>query len=307
MRYLRWRLGLKNFVAVDCVGKSGGLAVFWHESVEVTLRRYSQRFIDLEVKLQPSAPIWRLTFVYGEPRVEDRKHMWELLMRIIFFSNLPWLVMGDFNEAMWGSEHFSATPRNERQMANFREALNVCELFDLGFTGVPYTYDNKREGMQNVKVRLDRAVADNAWCDLFGEAKLKHLISSRSDHCPILLQFEKEMRSNLKNKPPRYEIMWERESILPEIIKEAWKNSSRGDLGQIALSLKEVMTTLTRWSKEKFGSINKELALLRKQLEEEGMKGNSSDPKVLRYLSDRMDEILRRDDVATKIPYQLVA
>ncbi|RLM70126.1 hypothetical protein C2845_PM17G06640 [Panicum miliaceum] len=31
LSHLRWRLGLKNFVAVDSFGKSGGLAVFWHE------------------------------------------------------------------------------------------------------------------------------------------------------------------------------------------------------------------------------------------------------------------------------------
>ena len=80
--HLRWRLGLKNFVAVDSVGKSGGLDVFWHESVDVTLKRYSQRIMDLEVKLFQEAPTWRLTFVYGEPRVKDRKHMWELLMRL---------------------------------------------------------------------------------------------------------------------------------------------------------------------------------------------------------------------------------
>jgi len=109
-------------------------------------------------------------------------------------SNLPWLVMGDFNEAMWAFEHFSTTCRGEQQMANFREALNVCELTDLGFTGTPYTYSNKREGRQNVKVHLDRAVADNAWRDIFGEAQLKHLVSCRSDHFPVLLQFEQEVR-----------------------------------------------------------------------------------------------------------------
>jgi hypothetical protein len=32
---------------------------------------------------------------------------------------MPWLVMGDFNETMWGFEHFSATPGSEGQMALF--------------------------------------------------------------------------------------------------------------------------------------------------------------------------------------------
>ena len=33
MKRLRNRLGLKAFVGVDCNGLSGGLALFWHESV----------------------------------------------------------------------------------------------------------------------------------------------------------------------------------------------------------------------------------------------------------------------------------
>jgi hypothetical protein len=43
-------------------------------------------------------------------------------------------------------------------MMAFRDTLQVCGLVDLGFTGVPFTYDNKRQGNKNVKVRLDRAI-----------------------------------------------------------------------------------------------------------------------------------------------------
>lgn len=34
---LRWRLGLKHCITVDSVRSGGGLALFWHESVDVTL------------------------------------------------------------------------------------------------------------------------------------------------------------------------------------------------------------------------------------------------------------------------------
>ena len=45
-------------------------------------------------------------------------------------------------------------------MAAFRDVLADCGLTDLGFVGLPFTYDNGRDGNANVKVRLDRAVAD---------------------------------------------------------------------------------------------------------------------------------------------------
>jgi hypothetical protein len=62
------------------------------------------------------------------------------------------MVMGDFNEALWQEEHFSQTPRSERQKEAFRDALTYSGLTDIGFAGVPYTYDNKWRGLANVKV-----------------------------------------------------------------------------------------------------------------------------------------------------------
>lgn len=84
--------------------------------------------------------------------MENRRRMWSLLQDIKVLSDLPWLVVGDFIEAMWSFEHLLNTPRPAQQMLDFRETLEVCELADLGFVGVPYTYDNKRGGLANVKV-----------------------------------------------------------------------------------------------------------------------------------------------------------
>jgi endonuclease/exonuclease/phosphatase family metal-dependent hydrolase len=101
--------------------------------------------------------------------------MWDALRAIKTQSNLPWLVLGDFNEALGQEEHFSQTPRAVNQMVAFREVLTDCNLIDLGFAGVPYTYDNKRQGRANVKVRLDRAVADPNWRDMFADSHVQHL------------------------------------------------------------------------------------------------------------------------------------
>jgi hypothetical protein len=60
-------------------------------------------------------------------------------------------------------------------MTAFRNCLEMCQLVDLGFSGYPYTHDNKRNGRANVQVRLDRAVADNAWHNLFLEVRLSGL------------------------------------------------------------------------------------------------------------------------------------
>jgi exonuclease III len=183
---LHWRLGLKYVVTFNEQGKGGGLALFWDESVDVRLFKIGNRVVDVTIYDMPKEINWRCSFVYGEPRTHLRHHMWCLLKRIKPLLNGPWLMLGDFNEAMWQSEHLSATRRNEKQMMIFREALSFCDLHDLGFTGTPWTFDNKQMGNRNVRVRLDRAVACPVWSSIFPTAQVSHLVSPRSDHCPIL-------------------------------------------------------------------------------------------------------------------------
>lgn len=136
----------------------------------------------------------------------------------------------------------------------FRDALDDCDLQDLGFIGLPFTYDNGRDGVANVKVRLDRAVADSRWRDMFADASLHHLVSSRSDHCSILLEIKKESWERNKPRVFRYEIMWERLESLATEIKEAWCTApNREGLGGIVAALKHVQTALCTWSKQNFG------------------------------------------------------
>lgn len=146
VRRLRGRLGLRGFAGVDSDGLSGGLALFWCDQMHVDVQTKNERYIDAYVRMSAQAPPWRLTCVYGEPRSENRQHMWDLLSGLKPRSDLPWCVLGDFNEAMWSFEHFSVTQRSESQMIAFREVLEMCELVDLGFSGLPFTYDNKRAG-----------------------------------------------------------------------------------------------------------------------------------------------------------------
>ena len=139
---LKWILGLHNCLAISSVGLSGGLALFWDESLYVSLLSQGDRHIDVLIKEEPSQAPWRATFVYGEPRVENRYKMWDLLRNLCGEWAGPWFLMGDFNEAMWQYEHFSETPRAERQMMDFREVLSHCDLHDIGFSGLPWTYNN---------------------------------------------------------------------------------------------------------------------------------------------------------------------
>jgi hypothetical protein len=222
--------------------------------------------------------------------------MWDALRNLKNVSNLPWLVFGDFNEALWQEEHMSNTPRPVNQMEAFREVLFDCNLTGLGFSGILYTYDNKRAGRANVKVRLDRAVACPAWRDLFEDNRVQHLTSPVSDHCPILVKVSQEVRSVPKQPKRQYEIFWEREAKITEKIANAWKEAGeKTDLCDIMSGLDQVMNDLQAWSKRKFGNVLRELEKARKELEI--LQLNNADQRDIRRVSDRMNELMYREEM----------
>jgi len=298
MKVLRWRLGLKGCLARSSLGRSGGIALFWDESLKVDLITITNKLIDIKVQESPSAIPWRISFIYGEPRAEDRHLTWELLKRIRLRSDRPWVIMGDFNEVMWQFEHFSETRRNERRMEAFRDVLAECDMHDLGFTGLPWTYDNMQTGRRNVRVRLDRAVATSSWSNMFEHAALDHLVSPCSDHCPILLRSAPVLHPREGGRLLRYEIMWEREESLTEVVEEAWSSARPGaDLGSVARALKEVMVSLQEWSKSKFGSIRKKLKELRDKLNAAQSGSDSESREEAKKIAAEMNEVLYREEM----------
>ncbi|XP_071681350.1 uncharacterized protein [Lolium perenne] len=157
MEKLKWSLGFKHGVAVDCDGRSGGLALWWRDGIEVSVRPWCQYYIDAEIHFEGKN--WRFTGIYGEPRTELRHRTWDVLRYLRSQDNLPWLCAGDFNEILLPEEQMGGNPRADVQMQSFRDCLADCELTDLGYKGYPFTWNNKRDGEANIQVRLDRGTA----------------------------------------------------------------------------------------------------------------------------------------------------
>jgi exonuclease III len=237
---LRWQLGFPFGLHVKSEGRSGGLALFWHRGIKVRRQTLNKSHIDaIVVNDQVPHEEWRLTGFYGEPKRKNRRDSWYLLKYLRRQFKVPWICIGDFNEILGEEEHFGAGERAEWQMDGFRDAVNFCGFRDLGYYGLPYTWDNKQEGLRNVKARLDRALVDEDFASLFGSTTVYHIQTTISDHCALLVDIKKEEakygHSN-QMKPFRYENMWRQHEDYPDVVTKAWNLS--GDTMDLS-SLKE--------------------------------------------------------------------
>lgn len=175
---------------VDPVGRSGGLALLWKNGGEIQIQNYTRRHVNAIVKPHGQEISWRLTGFYGHPNVAKRNESWTLLNHLRLFSPEAWVCIGDFNKIVDQAEKSGAVERRDSQMEPFQSVLEDCDLSDLGFTGSKYTWTNRRHDGSFTKERLDRAVANKAWCEMNGRREVKVLAGRSSDHKPLLLCIE---------------------------------------------------------------------------------------------------------------------
>jgi hypothetical protein len=178
----------------------------------VHLESYDKMHID--VTGRRSAPLlgaWRFAGFYGESRRELRYRSWDLLKLLGTKSDLPWICAGDFNEVLRAEEQIGGQGRSELQMDGFRDVVQICGLTDLGYIGLPYTWDNRQQEATNVKVRLDRGLANAEFIDLFHSVKVWHIQTTESDHCCLIVECLPGGRRSRKRKSFRYENMWRRD------------------------------------------------------------------------------------------------
>jgi hypothetical protein len=238
---LKWSLGFRHGVAVDSKEKSGDLALLWRDRVEVTVRPWCQYYIDAKIKWGDTE--WRFTGIYGEPRKELRQKTWDVLRYLRGQDSLPWLYAGDYNEIIRSDEQVGGNAQSAAQMERFRGCLADYGLADLGFSGYKFTWNNRRDGQDNVQARLDRATCDASFSEMFPAMVVEHITTEESDHLALLIRVQSAFPSHSSPNPRgfRYEEMWTRHDDYSAMVENAWEQENQGgaELGGCGTELKE--------------------------------------------------------------------
>jgi len=183
-------------------------------------------------------------------------------------------------------------------MDRFREALEECSLTDLGFVGDPFTWRNDSHMSENyIKERLDRAVADEAWCGRFPGFRVINGDPRHSDHRPIIVKLtteESESRSLRGGQTFRFEAGWVQEEQCKTIVQNAWNLTIDVRNGTVVDAVKEVGAELWDWSKNILGDLEKRIKRAKKALEECRRSitndRNVAREGILRYKLEKLEE-----------------
>ncbi|KAL9666155.1 hypothetical protein QQ045_000479 [Rhodiola kirilowii] len=237
---------------------------------------------------------FRATLFYGAPQSSLRSRSWDLLRQLKGLSSAPWCILGDFNEVLNFSEASQNASRRTSAILQFRSAVEDCDLSDLGFKGYQFTYSNRRKADSETKCRLDRALANAPWLQLFPNAVVYHLSNFQSDHSPIQLSLRPVRRRSPRLF--RYEAMWAKDPRFKELLKSLWDNQASHY--SFLDKLNGIKQPILDSNRKVFGQVDKKLHGLRDELVKLRQSPRTDDNiSKEKQLCVEMDEWLRREEI----------
>ncbi|KAK3183250.1 hypothetical protein Dsin_030536 [Dipteronia sinensis] len=97
------KLGFTDKYLVDAFGFSRGIWLLWN-SRNVNIQVVASSKHTITAMVAKGSKVWVLTIVYANPSAAVRRSLWSYLSAIRNCFKGPWVVMGDFNEIVNGSE-----------------------------------------------------------------------------------------------------------------------------------------------------------------------------------------------------------
>ena len=96
-------LPFDGFITTETIGYARGLWILWRsEDADVKLLSVTEQEIHATVKVCASNLSWIFTAIYVGPRLAERRILWSNIEKVGQLHNLPWLMIGDFNEVLVG-------------------------------------------------------------------------------------------------------------------------------------------------------------------------------------------------------------
>ncbi|KAF7143502.1 hypothetical protein RHSIM_Rhsim05G0149000 [Rhododendron simsii] len=190
----------------NSIGLSGGLGIFWNDSVVFEVFKFGSFFIDMQVKCVNSSSSWHLINVYLSPVDSIRYQQFNSLSEHVRNLHSEVVIWRDFNDILDQGEKRGGVLRDRWSFVRFQSFIEACGLADLGFRGYPFTWGNNRRGNDFVESRLDRTLVSSQWATHYNQALVEHLDCIGSDHKALLLKITTEVRRRVT--PFRFDARW---------------------------------------------------------------------------------------------------
>ncbi|XP_070010136.1 uncharacterized protein [Nicotiana sylvestris] len=171
------------------------------------------------------------------------------------------LVGVDFNVILHEDEKKGGLPVHPPEYEDFVFYVNSYGLFEQGYKGSPFTWWNGRYNIACIFKILDRIIVNLSFQNILPTIEVEYLIRTGSDHAQLLMTCGEQTTNVVK--PFRFLNFWTKHATFMDVVRQNWEADFIGDpFFMFKQKLKRVKEALSKWNRETFGDIFKQLALL---------------------------------------------
>lgn len=176
--------GYDRVFTIDPIGRNGGIALFWKNSLEVDVKFSDKNLLDVHVLFGSYG--FFVSCVYGDPSENRKQYLWERLSRIGTNRRDNWCMFGDFNDILHNGDKIGGSDRSDSVYGHFNDMIQTCEMVELPSTGNSFTWAGKKYDLW-IQSKLDRCFANKEWFRTFPVSNQAFLAKRESDHRPVLI------------------------------------------------------------------------------------------------------------------------
>lgn len=133
------KIGFNTAEVVEANGFSGGLWTMWNNT-KIQISVYDSTTRSISLKFSGMGNDWILTCIYASPCKTPRQEFWNYLSAIHSTHQLPWLVLGDFNEIIAFADKNGGPYYGK--FGGLRTWVQNDAMIDLGYQGADFTWSN---------------------------------------------------------------------------------------------------------------------------------------------------------------------
>ncbi|XP_024972769.1 uncharacterized protein LOC112511400 [Cynara cardunculus var. scolymus] len=173
--------------------------------------------------------------------------------------------MGDFNTMLFPHDGFDGSSRRNTDMSDFYACVEDVEIFDLHYTGVHFTWNQKPNSSGGIMRKLDRAMGNSEFTSKFQDATVQFHPSGLSDHSPVILSFKCGTRK--RRYGFKFDNFITEHPAFLQVVKDEWAKHIEGTfMFRIASHLKALKTPL-RQLRNSYGNLGKRVSFLKTELD----------------------------------------
>ncbi|XP_035540280.1 uncharacterized protein LOC118344244 [Juglans regia] len=175
-----WKTFLEFDECLSNANQDGKLWCFWKAGLKVEVMGVSDQHLTMLINSS-----LLISSVYAKCRFLDRRPLWSNLLGV---NNLqfPHVIIGDFNVICNDNERRGGNPRMLIAMEDFCSFIDDGRFVEMPFSGNGFSWCNGRLGMARSWARLDRALCNSKFKDLYPSGRIQYLPRRTSDHSPMV-------------------------------------------------------------------------------------------------------------------------